>query len=199
MVLEGLSLRTAVNEAQALRRGMTWWAFIRRAKTPELPVVLLEDVGALLGLAIALVCVLLAVWTGDNRFDAVGSLLIGILLGVIAVILGIEMKSLLIGESASLRQRRAIKEAIESHPKLISLIHLRTQHLGPEELLVGAKVALDPEQPLYEVAEIINEIEVRVRAKVPMARVIYIEPDVMRQESTPESDSRNPGPDDDVG
>jgi cation diffusion facilitator family transporter len=193
VALEGWSLRTAVQEADKVRAGQSWWAFIRRSKSPELPVVLLEDVGALLGLGCALVGVSLAVVTGQSRFDAVGSIAIGLLLGVIAVTLGTEMRSLLIGEAASQAEVAAIRTALTGGSVVRRLIHLRTLQLGPDELLVGAKVELDPALSFAEVAQAIDEAERRVRAKVPSARVIYLEPDCYRpgtqveQASTPDA------------
>ena len=180
MGCEGYAFRTAALEADARRGELSWWAFIRRAKAPELPVILLEDTAALVGLALALVFIGLAAWTGNPAFDAAGSLCIGLLLGGVAILLATEMKSLLIGESASARMEQAIRHSIESHPRVSRLIHMRTLHLGPEELLVGVKVELDLELVLHEAAGVINEIEARVRADTPAARVIYIEPDVLR-------------------
>jgi cation diffusion facilitator family transporter len=180
MALESWSLRTAIHEADKVRAGLSWWAFIRRSKSPELPVVLLEDVGALLGLGFALVGVSLAVVTGESRFDAVGSVAIGLLLGVIAVTLGIEMRSLLIGEAASQAEVAAIGAALIDGPAVRRQIHLRTLHLGPDELLVGAKVEFDPALSLAEAAEAIDEAERRVRAVVSSARIIYLEPDCYR-------------------
>lgn len=178
--LEGMSFRTAVREASALRGAESWWAFIRHAKSPELPVVLLEDLAALVGLTVALACIGLTAVTGDPRFDAAGSLLIGVLLGAVAMLLAAEMKSLLIGESASRFEQREIRAALESHAALRRLVHLRTQHLGPEELLVGAKIELDESLTLVEATDVIDELERRIRARVPSARVIYLDPDVAR-------------------
>jgi cation diffusion facilitator family transporter len=180
IALEGWSLRTAVREANKVRRTGSWWSFVRRAKSPELPVVLLEDLGALLGLVFALLGVSLAVIFDEPRFDALGSVVIGALLGTIAVVLAIEMKSLLIGESASPADRGAIVGAIESTSGVTRIIHLRTQHIGPEELLVGAKVELDADLDFPAVARTIDALERSVRERVPMARVIYVEPDVHR-------------------
>jgi len=180
VLFEGFSLRTAVREANKVRKGVGWWAFIRRARSPELPVVLLEDLGALLGLMFALVGIGLAIWTGDPRFDALGSIAIGILLGVIAVVLASEMKSLLIGESAQAGNRKQIAEAIETSDSVERLIHLRTQHIGPDELLVAAKVVLDPTLAGRELADAIDRIEVRIREVVPISELIFIEPDVYR-------------------
>lgn len=177
MAVEGIALRTAVVAARVHRGEESWWSFIRRSKSPEIPVVLLEDFGALVGIALALGCVGLALWTGDPRWDAVGSLSIGLLLGVIAAVMGIEMKSLLIGESASRGQALAIRSRIESHPLVRRLLHMRTQHLGPDELLVGAKVEFDPALSVEELARAIDEIESTLRAATS-ADVIYIEPDL---------------------
>jgi len=180
IALESFSLRTAMREANAVRGDDGWWGFVRRAKSPELPVVLLEDVGALLGLGFALVGVALAVATGNPRFDAIGSIAIGLLLGAIAVVLASEMKSLLIGEAASPDVEARIRTAIESSPSVRRLIHMRTLHLGPEELLLGAKLEFAAGLDGPALARSIDAVEAQVRAEVPEARVIYIEPDVAR-------------------
>jgi cation diffusion facilitator family transporter len=177
VLLELLSLRVAVREINHVRT-TGWWAFIRRSKSPELPVVLLEDIGALLGLIFALSGVGLAALTGNARFDAAGSLAIGILLCTIAIVLAIELKSLLLGESASSSDIDIITKAITGDSSVKSLIHMRTQHIGPDELLVGAKVHLRNDLSLDQVAATINRIESSVRESVPSAKMIYIEPDV---------------------
>ena len=140
IALESFSLRTAVHESRELKGDGSWWEFIRRSKVPELPVLLLEDLGALVGLVFALTGIATAEITGNARFDAVGSIAIGVLLALIVCTLVVEMKSLLIGESATPAQRDAIAKAITSHKQTSRLIHMRTEHLGPEELLVGAKI-----------------------------------------------------------
>lgn len=184
LVLEGYSLRTAVKEANLHKAdGVSWWKFIRNSKEPELPVVLLEDTGAELGLLLALSGVIMAKITGDGRWDAVGSMAIGVLLIVIAVVLIIEMKGLLIGESASGTDRDGIAAAIEGSPHVDHLIHLRTQHLGPDEILVAAKVEFSADLTFAQLARAIDTTEVNIRAAVPDARLIYIEPDVKRDEA----------------
>lgn len=187
MACEGMSLRTAIGESRTTKGGESWWRFIRRSKNPELPVVLLEDTGALIGLVLALVGIALAEITGNPRFDAMGSVAIGLLLGAIAVTLVVEMKSLLIGESATPATTRKIREAMESDDAVLRVIHLRTEHLGPEELLVGAKLAFDTTLDVPALAKAIDAVEVLVRAAVPDARVIYIEPDVSRPEPAPDA------------
>jgi cation diffusion facilitator family transporter len=177
ILIESWSLRTAVLEARAAKGQASWWSFIRHSKSPELPVVLLEDLGAEIGLFLALIGVGLAELTGNARWDALGSLAIGILLIGIAVLLAMAMKSLLVGEGASPADTEAIRTAIEGSADVQRLIHIRTQHIGPEELLVGAKVELDAHLSFAEVVAAVNVTEGRVRAAVPTARVIYIEPD----------------------
>ena len=180
LVLEGFSFRTAIGESRELKGTSTWWQFIRQAKAPELPVVLLEDFGALIGLVLALLGVGLTVLTGNPVFDGLGTLAIGLLLGVIAVILIIEMKSLLIGEGASGPVLRRIVDELECCGPVERVIHIRTQYLGPEELLVAAKIAFTPMIRVEEVARAIDTAEKRVREAVPEARLIYLEPDLDR-------------------
>jgi cation diffusion facilitator family transporter len=182
VVLEGSSFRTAVRESNPLRAGASWFGFIRESKAPELPVLLLEDSGALVGLLIALAALGLTVVTGSSVWDGIGSVLIGLLLGAISALLATEMKSLLIGESATQADVRAIEDAIRGADRVRGLIHLRTEHLGPEELLVGAKIDFDPSLTFAELARTIDAVEVDIRAAVPAARVIYLEPDVARPE-----------------
>jgi cation diffusion facilitator family transporter len=188
LVLEGTSFRTAVNEANHSRGDAGWWQFIRRSKNPELPVVLLEDFGALIGLTLALTGVGLALATDDARWDGLGTLSIGVLLSVLAVVLAIEMKSLLLGESATRPVEDAIRQAVAADAEVERLIHLRTEHLGPDELLVGAKVSFLDHLTVPQLAAAIDRVEAGVRAVVPAARIIYIEPDVLRSEAEPELD-----------
>ena len=186
ITLEGYSLRTAVLASNRIRGPQGWVSFIRTAKAPELPVVLLEDVGAQLGLLFALVGVVLTLVTGDGRWDAAGTAAIGVLLVVIAFVLATETRSLLLGESASPADVAAIRSALIG-PGVTSVIHLRTEHLGPEELLVGAKIEMPGATSAAEVAAAIDAAEARVRAAVPIARVIYLEPDLRRPEVASET------------
>jgi cation diffusion facilitator family transporter len=178
IALEGFSFRTAIKESNHVRGKQGWVEFIRRAKAPELPVVLLEDFAALIGLVLALLGVGLTIVTDNSIFDALGTLAIGILLVLVAIVLGIETKSLLVGEGASVADTEAIRDAINAQPQVEALIHMKTLYLGPDELLVGAKVAFGRTRKLADVANDINELEASIRAAVPIARVIYIEPDV---------------------
>jgi cation diffusion facilitator family transporter len=177
-VAESFSLRTAVRESRPQREGHGWFAYIRRAKAPEIPAILLEDMAALAGLFLAAVGVGLAVITGKEVWDGVGSLAIGALLACVAVILAVETKSLLIGESASADVERAIVAALEDGADVERVIHMRTLHLGPDSLLVAAKIAVRPCERAVDVAAAIDAAERRVRAAVPIARTIYLEPDL---------------------
>ncbi|GLU91418.1 MULTISPECIES: cation diffusion facilitator family transporter [Agromyces] len=178
IVLESFSLRTAIKESNPLRGRQSWVQFVRRAKAPELPVVLLEDVAALLGLVFALFGVGLTILTGNPLFDAIGTLMIGTLLIIVAIVLGIETKSLLVGEGANDADVEKIERAITAGPEIERIIHMKTLYLGPDELLVAAKLGFAADQRLLEVAAATNVIEQRIRQAVPAARVIYIEPDV---------------------
>jgi cation diffusion facilitator family transporter len=179
--LEAFSLRTAIKETQHVKpKNQSYWKFIRTAKQPELPVVLLEDIGAMVGLVLALGGVLMAHVTHNPRWDAVGSISIGVLLVVIAAVLAIEMKGLLIGEGASAEQDALIRSSLGAAPHVSKLIHLRTQHLGPDELLVTAKIEFDRGLSVEGLADAINGAETALRARVPIARLVYLEPDIAR-------------------
>ena len=181
IALESFSLTTAVREANHVRHGRSWWNFIRTSKAPELPVVLLEDVGAEIGLLCALAGLTMAEITGNARWDAVGSIAIGLLLVAIAIILATEMKGLLIGEAASDRDLDAINAALSGADNVNGIIHMRTMHLGPDELLVAAKLDFAPTLTVAELALAIDAAEADLRAAVPIATTIYIEPDIRRQ------------------
>jgi cation diffusion facilitator family transporter len=190
IVLESFSLRTAVRESNHIRGKQSWIEFVRRAKAPELPVILLEDIAALTGLTFAFVGVGLAVLTGDPIWDALGTLAIGALLILVAIILGAEMASLLVGEGANPDDVERIRDAINAHPEVEALIHMKTLYVGPEELLVGAKIALARTTKLVDVAKAINDVEHAIRAAVPVARIIYLEPDVyVARSASPSTDA----------
>jgi len=178
IVMESFSLRTAVIESNHVRGKASWVHFVRRSRSPELPVVLLEDIGALLGLVFALFGVVLTLVTGDGVWDAVGTAMIGVLLVVIAVVLAIETKSLLLGEAGTPEAVTAIETALVNGDGVDRIIHMKTLHLGPDELLVAAKIAVTPNATASDVAQMIDAAEARVREAVPIARVIYLEPDI---------------------
>jgi divalent metal cation (Fe/Co/Zn/Cd) transporter len=181
IAMEGFSFRTAVRESNKVREGASWPEFIRRAKSPELPVILLEDFAALLGLTFALFGVGMSRLTGNGYFDVVGTAAIGLLLVSVAIILALETKSLLLGESAAPAVQRRIRAALEATPGIERVIHMRTLHLGPDELLVAVKTGVPGDHSAADLARSIDEAERAIRSAEPAARVIYIEPDVYRE------------------
>ena len=179
IALESFSFRTAIVESNHVRGKRSWARFIRSAKAPELPVILLEDFAALIGLVFALFGVALTLITGNGVWDAVGTALIGILLVVVAIVLSVEMKSLLLGESGSVENVRAIESAIADAPGIERLIHMRTLHIGPEELIVAAKVAVAHSDTGNLIADAINVAELRARQAAPdLTLLMYLEPDI---------------------
>ncbi len=185
IVLESLSFRTAIIETNKVRGKASFATFIRRAKQPELPVILLEDLAALLGLVFALLGVGLMLITGNQYFDVAGTALIGILLVIVAVVLAIETKSLLLGESASVDAQRHITAAMVDTPGVERIIHMKTLHLGPEELLVAAKIAVSQGSTAEQVAAVIDAVEKAIREAEPTAAAIYLEPDIYRTDYQP--------------
>ena len=177
LVLEGFSLRTAIHESNKVRGNASWPAFIRKSRSPELPVILLEDFAALLGLVFALFGVSMTLLTHNGLWDAAGTGMIGLLLCVVAFVLAKETKSMLMGESATPEDVRAIREALEASD-LGDVIHMRTMHLGPDDVLVAAKVGVPAHMEAHEVGRLVDDAEARIRAVVPAARLIYLEPDV---------------------
>jgi cation diffusion facilitator family transporter len=178
IALESFSFRTAIQESNKLRGASSWVQFVRRSRVPELPVVLLEDFAALIGLVFALFGVSLTLLTGDGVWDGIGTVLIGALLVSVAVILATETKSLLIGESATVEDVNKIETALVDGESIERIIHMKTMHLGPEELLVAVKVGVSQAATASDIATAIDAAEARIRAAVPIARVIYIEPDI---------------------
>ncbi|MEJ7706690.1 MAG: cation diffusion facilitator family transporter [Nocardioidaceae bacterium] len=177
IVLEGLSFRTAISESNKVRGSASWKTFIRNAKAPELPVVLLEDFAALLGLVFALFGVGMALLTHNGYWDVLGTAAIGLLLVAVAVVLAIETKSLLLGEAAHEDHRRLIEEKLVGGA-VTEVLSLRTQHIGPDEILVAAKIAVAPTDRAQVIADTINAAEDRIRSAVPQAKYIFIEPDI---------------------
>jgi divalent metal cation (Fe/Co/Zn/Cd) transporter len=180
VVLESFSLRTALRESRHERMGRSILLFVRRTKIPELAVVVLEDIGALIGLAFALFGVTLASVFDEPRWDALGSLAIGVLLVLIAILLAIEMASLLVGEAAAPEVIARMYAVFEAHPEVRCVIALRTQHVGPDDIMLNAKLEFDSTLSMHRLAEVVNELEVELREAEPRARTIFIEPDVYR-------------------
>jgi cation diffusion facilitator family transporter len=176
--LESFSLRTALHESRAERKGRSILQFVRRTKIPELAIVVLEDIGALLGLSFALAGVALAELLDQPRWDAAGSLAIGVLLVTIAIVLAIEMASLLVGESAAPEVVERIRSILAAHPGVDRVIALRTQHVGPDDVMVNAKLEFEAAMTAPGVSAVINELEVQLRIEIPDVHTIFIEPDV---------------------
>lgn len=185
IALESFSLRTAIKESRPVKGNQSWLSFIRRAKAPELPVVLLEDLAALLGLVFALLGVGLTVITGNGIFDGIATILIGVLLVGVAIIVGVEVKSLLVGEGATEEDVEKIEAALLNCKEIDRVVHMKTLYLGPDAIMVGAKVSLPASTTMAEVSVIVNLAERRVRAAVPEAQVIYLEPDVWIDPNSP--------------
>ncbi|MFF3740409.1 cation diffusion facilitator family transporter [Streptomyces sp. NPDC002566] len=194
IIAESFSFRTAIKESDPLRGEHSWKEFVRRAKAPELPVVLLEDFGALVGLVLALAGVGLAIVTGDGVWDGIGTICIGVLLVLIALVLAAETKSLLLGEAAGPEETRKIEAALVDGATVTRVIHMRTLHLGPEELLVAAKIAVRHDDTATEIANAINAAEARIRQAVPIARVIYLEPDIYSEAEAAKGPDREATP-----
>lgn len=180
IVLESFSLRTALHESAPFRQGISLIAFIRRAKSPELPVVLLEDIAALAGLVLALLGVVVSIVTGNGLYDGIGTVGIGLLLVAVALILGIEVKSLLVGEGATDGDVERIRQAALGTEGVDGVIHLRTLYVGPDELMVGIKIAVRRGALATDISTSIDAAELRIREAVPAARIIYVEPDIAR-------------------
>ncbi|MFD0856541.1 cation diffusion facilitator family transporter [Actinomadura adrarensis] len=198
IIMEIFSFRTAIVESNRVRGDKSWWQFIRRSKSPELPVVLLEDLGALVGLILALFGVTMAVVTGNGVWDGVGTVCIGVLLALIAVILALETKSLLIGEGADPEVEQNILAALESTEQVERVIHIRTQYIGPEELLIAAKIAVNHDDTAADVARGIDTAEEKIRSQFPEARLIYLEPALdsgaVKEAATASKDSTEESP-----
>src|SRR5215207_573732 len=192
IVAESLSFRTAIRESNKVRGKQTWSKYIRAAKAPELPVILLEDFAALVGLVFALFGVGMTLLTGNGYFDVIGTVMIGLLLVAVAIALAIETKSLLLGEAASLDAIARIERALTGTPGVERLIHMKTLHLGPEEVLVAAKIAVGPQANAAEVSETINRAELNIREKEPMVTALYLEPDIYDPSHVPAARPERP-------
>ena len=178
IIAESLSFRTAIHESIPAKGNQSWARFVRTAKSPELPVVLLEDAAALLGLVFALLGVGMTILTHNGLWDVAGTALIGLLLIAVAITLAVETKSLLVGEAATPEAVGRIRSALAATDGVNRVIHLKTLHLGPEEVLVAAKIAVEPTDSAARIAEVINHAEVAIRSAEPQVTALYLEPDI---------------------
>jgi cation diffusion facilitator family transporter len=177
-VLDGWSLRTTVRAGRPTKGALSWRRLLQVTKVPEIIVVFLEDLGALIGIGIALIGVTLTTVTADGTWDAVASIAIGALLMTIGLLVNRETQSLLVGESASVEVVAAIRDAIASTDGIDAVMDLRTIHVGPDDLVVAASVSIDPSQNAVGIARSIAEAEARVRRVAPFRTVMYLEPRV---------------------
>jgi cation diffusion facilitator family transporter len=175
-VLDGWSLRTTIRSGRSAKGSLSWRQLLRATKAPELIVVFLEDLGALIGIGIALIGVGLTTVTGDGAWDAIASIAIGLLLMAIGLLVNRETQSLLVGEAASPEVVTAIREAIGGTPGIEGVVDLRTIHVGPDDLVVAAGFLVDPRQDASAIAQSIVQAEARVRKAAPFRTVIYLEP-----------------------
>ncbi len=192
IIAESLSFRTAIRESNKTRGAQSWKRFIRSAKAPELPVILLEDFAALLGLLFALFGVGMTLLTHNPLFDVLGTAMIGLLLVSVAVTLAVETKSLLLGEAASAEALSRIEAALTSTEGVDRIIHMKTLHLGPEEVLVAAKIAVSATTSAADVASTIDRAEVNIRAAEPMVTALYLEPDIFDPDYVPAARPERP-------
>jgi cation diffusion facilitator family transporter len=192
IIAESFSFRTAIVESNKVRGKQSWSKFIRSAKAPELPVILLEDLAALLGLVFALFGVGMSLLTRNGYFDVIGTVMIGLLLVLVAIALAVETKSLLLGEAASVESVHKIEQALTDSPGVERVIHMKTLHLGPEEVLVAAKIAVGQGETASAVAEIINGAEVNIRTAEPMVTALYLEPDIYNPDHVPAARPERP-------
>lgn len=190
IILEGFSFRTALKEANKARGSHSLKAFVKRVRQPELPVILLEDTGALIGLVFALFGVGMAQITGDSRWDAIGAIAVGSLLVVIAIFLALEMARMLVGESALPEEQAAIEAALAAEPVVERVIYLKTLHTGPDELLVAAKFATASGASAADIARGIDAAEASIRVAVPSSRWIFLEPDIFNPDDVADWDAK---------
>jgi cation diffusion facilitator family transporter len=178
IAMETYSFRTAISESNAVRGDAGWWEFIRNARAPELPIVLFEDLAALVGLVFALLGVSLTLLTDNGYWDVAGTAAIGLLLVAVAVVLALETKSLLVGESAEAEDLGLIEAALNAEEHVLGILSLKTVHVGPDSILVACKISVAPTDSAQVLTGTINSAERRIRAAVPEAVFIFIEPDI---------------------
>jgi cation diffusion facilitator family transporter len=176
--LDGWSLRTTIRTGRPAKGSLSWRQLVRLTKAPEIIVIFLEDLGALIGIGIAFVGVALATFTGDGTWDALASIAIGVLLMAIGTVVNRETESLLVGEAATTEVVALIRDAIANTAGIDRVVELRTIHVGPDNLVVAAGIVVDPTLDATGVANAIVEAEARVRAAAPFRTVIYLEPRV---------------------
>ena len=176
LVAEGISLRACLGEIARVRGTRSLWRWFRDSRSSELVVVLGEDIAALIGLALALAAVARSAHTGDPYWDALGSMAIGAVLIVVAVLVGYEVKGLLIGQSGDPRTVARLRDFLKARSEIEELYELLTLQLGPE-LMIAAKIKVRA-TTAREVVDAINRVEAAVYAEFPEVEWLFVEPDV---------------------
>jgi cation diffusion facilitator family transporter len=176
ILLESYSLRTALKEFRHHAAGRGVRRTLKEARDPTVLTVLFEDLAALFGLAVALAGITLAHYTGNVVWDGVASIVVGLALGGVAWILGRDAQSLLIGKSMPKEDEDQIRDIVKKQPDVLDLVHLRTMHLGPEEVILALKVHFRGDMDVRTLELRINDIEAQLRAALPRLRRIYVEP-----------------------
>ncbi|MBP0615369.1 cation diffusion facilitator family transporter [Jiella mangrovi] len=172
---EGYSWSVAFKEFQHRRRGEGFLRDFRNMKDPSIFVVLFEDTAACIGIVIAAIGVGLSWATGIHIFDAIGSILIGILLGVTAILLAIEVKGLIIGEAAGPEVDRFVRDHLGSKSEIAAINEMRTLHLGPSDVLLTLSVDFKDDVVSQRIESIVTETERKVRDEFPIVRKVYVE------------------------
>jgi len=180
-IAEALSLRTALKKINAERGKTGMVAYLRNSKKAELIVIFLEETAALIGLTIAMVGLLIEHLTGALFFDGLASILIGLLLASTALFVGIETKSLIIGEGADPEMLRRIRLLLLREESITHVIHIRSLHLGAEDILLAVKAEFDTRLNPKQICSLINGIEADIRAHYPQVNKIFIEPDIYKK------------------
>lgn len=180
-IAEGFAFIKANKMINLERKGEPVLSYLKRTKKSELLVVFLEDFAALTGLSVAIVALLLQHFTGILIFDGIASIMIGLILAVVAIFLGIETRSLLIGESADPKLINKVNTIFNSEENINRVIHLRSLQLGPDDILLAAKIEFDSRLNTKEVSNLINAIESEIRSAHPIIKKIYIEPDIYKE------------------
>jgi cation diffusion facilitator family transporter len=175
-VLESYSLTVAMREFRHIRAGRGIRRTLSEARDPTVLTILFEDLAALFGLAVAFGGILLTQLTGDVVWDGAASILVGLALGGVAFLLARDSKSLLIGEGVTAADAEKIRAVVRAHPDVIEIIHLRTMHLGPEEVMLAIKVRFLGNLDTRTLELRINDIEARLRKELPRLKRIYVEP-----------------------
>lgn len=177
IVLESVSLRGCLREIRAIYPQGSLWRFFRMSRNSELIIVLGEDVAALAGLVVALLAIIMTLVTGNAAFDACGSIVVGALLVLVAVLLSLEIKSMITGQSASPQLEASLRTHLQAREEVGEVLHLITLQMG-DIVMLAVKARMREEQSAMALIEDINRVEASVKAAFPQIRWLFFEPDV---------------------